>query len=215
MYIYYWLQKANIHWFVSHQGSFKVYPLPDDPSVAAPPRQFRELPDSGPQECLVRVYVIQAIDLQPKDNNGRVRMNLLLHNFLQLTAAWRCSFFFFFFCSVWSIHKDLAWEEFSWRQRSLHTQHHQPCVWKVNIELCRGDYMEHYCVCASQTCLFVLFRMFEMTCFLPQEKDLKISVYDYDLLTRDDKVGETIIDLENRFLSRYNSYCGLPQTYCM
>lgn len=62
---------------------------------------------------------------------------------------------------------------------------------------------------------FVLFRMFEMTCFLPQDKDLKISVYDHDLLTRDEKVGETVIDLENRFLSRYNSYCGLPQTYCM
>ncbi|KAK7919795.1 hypothetical protein WMY93_011079 [Mugilogobius chulae] len=58
-------------------------------------------------------------------------------------------------------------------------------------------------------------RMFEMTCFLPQDKDLRISVYDYDLLTRDEKVGETVIDLENRFLSRYNSYCGIPQTYCI
>ena len=54
------------------QGSFRVYPLSDDPGVMAPPRQFRELPDSGPQECLVRVYIIRAIDLQPKDNNGRV-----------------------------------------------------------------------------------------------------------------------------------------------
>uniref|UniRef100_A0A3Q4AGS0 C2 domain-containing protein n=1 Tax=Mola mola TaxID=94237 RepID=A0A3Q4AGS0_MOLML len=58
------------------KGSFKVYPLPDDPGVAPPPRQFRELPDSGPQECLVRVYVVRGIDLQPKDNNGSVRMNL-------------------------------------------------------------------------------------------------------------------------------------------
>lgn len=63
--------------------------------------------------------------------------------------------------------------------------------------------------------ILILFRMFEMTCFLPQDKDLKISVYDFDLLTRDEKVGETVIDLENRMLSRYNSYCGLPQTYCM
>ncbi|NWW70970.1 MYOF protein, partial [Climacteris rufus] len=55
--------------------------------------------------------------------------------------------------------------------------------------------------------------MYELSCFLPQEKDLKISVYDYDTLTRDEKVGETIIDLENRFLSRYGSHCGIPQQY--
>ncbi|KAI5627367.1 myoferlin, partial [Silurus asotus] len=60
-----------------------------------------------------------------------------------------------------------------------------------------------------------LYSMFEMSCFLPQDKDLKISVYDFDLLTRDEKVGETVIDLENRFLSRFGSYCGLPQTYCI
>lgn len=58
-------------------------------------------------------------------------------------------------------------------------------------------------------------RMFEMTCFLPQDKDLKIAVYDFDLLSRDEKVGETVIDLENRFLSYFGSYCGLAQTYCM
>lgn len=132
-----------------------------------------------------------------------------------VTSCLNTLYLYCFPCSVRSIHKDLTGEEFGWRQRSLHTQHHQPCVWKVNTAWRRRDYTEHYCVCASQTCLFVLFRMFEMTCFLPQEKDLKISVYDYDLLTRDEKVGETIIDLENRFLSRYNSYCGLPQTYCM
>lgn len=62
---------------------------------------------------------------------------------------------------------------------------------------------------------FYLFRMFELSCFIPQDKDLKIAVYDYDLLSRDEKVGETIIDLENRLLSRYRSSCGLPQTYCM
>lgn len=59
------------------QGSFKVYPLSDDPAVRSPPQQFRELPDSGPQECIVRIYVIRAIDLQPKDNNGLVSVMLL------------------------------------------------------------------------------------------------------------------------------------------
>lgn len=57
--------------------------------------------------------------------------------------------------------------------------------------------------------------MYELNCFLPQDKDLKISVYDYDTVTRDEKVGETIIDLENRYLSRFGSYCGIPQTYCV
>ncbi|KAM8729757.1 myoferlin-like [Acanthopagrus schlegelii] len=141
------------------KGSFKVYPLPDDPGVTPPPRQFRELPDSGPQECLVRIYVVRAIDLQPKDNNGR-------------------------------------------------------CDPYIKIALGRNtvDDRDHY---LPNTTNPVFGRMFEMSCFLPQDKDLKISVYDYDLLTRDEKVGETVIDLENRFLSRYNSYCGLPQTYCI
>uniref|UniRef100_A0A671U1H0 Myoferlin n=1 Tax=Sparus aurata TaxID=8175 RepID=A0A671U1H0_SPAAU len=141
------------------KGSFKVYPLPDDPGVAPPPRQFRELPESGPQECLVRIYVVRATDLQPKDNNGK-------------------------------------------------------CDPYIKIALGRNtvDDRDHY---LPNTTNPVFGRMFEMSCFLPQDKDLKISVYDYDLLSRDEKVGETVIDLENRFLSRYNSYCGLPQTYCI
>ncbi|XP_054622805.1 myoferlin-like isoform X2 [Dunckerocampus dactyliophorus] len=140
------------------KGSFKVYPLPDDPGVTSPPRQFRELPDSGPQECLVRIYVVQAIDLQPKDNNGR--------------------------CDPYM---------------------------KISLGKNTIDDRDHY---LPNTTNPVFGRMFEMTGFLPQDKDLKISVYDHDLLSRDEKVGETVIDLENRFLSRYNSYCGLPQTYC-
>ncbi|CAL8381790.1 unnamed protein product [Gadus morhua 'NCC'] len=141
------------------KGSFRVYPLSDDPGVMAPPRQFRELPDSGPQECLVRVYIIRAIDLQPKDNNGRC----------------------------------------------------DPYI-KITLGRNRIDDSDHYVPNNTNP---VFGKMFEMSCYLPQEKDLKISVYDYDLLTRDEKVGETVIDLENRFLSRFNSYCGLPQTYCI
>uniref|UniRef100_A0A674AYD1 Myoferlin n=1 Tax=Salmo trutta TaxID=8032 RepID=A0A674AYD1_SALTR len=141
------------------KGSFKVYPLSDDPGVAPPPRQFRELPESGPQECLVRIYVVRGIDLQPKDNNGQC------DPYIKISLG------------------------------------------KKSIED-RDNYLPN-------TTNPVFGRMFEMSCFLPQDKDLKISVYDYDLLTRDEKVGETVIDLENRFLSRFGSYCGLPQTYCI
>ncbi|KAM9345045.1 myoferlin [Symphorus nematophorus] len=141
------------------KGSFKIYPLPDDPGVPAPPRQFRELPESGPQECLVRIYVVRCIDLQPKDTNGM-------------------------------------------------------CDPYIKIALGRKtlDDRDNY---KPNTLNPEFGRMFELSCFLPQDKDLKIAVYDYDLLSRDEKVGETIIDLENRLLSRFRSCCGLPQTYCV
>ncbi|XP_075791273.1 myoferlin isoform X1 [Pelodiscus sinensis] len=141
------------------KGSFRIYPLSDDPGVPAPPRQFRELPDSGPQECIVRIYIIRALNLQPQDNNG------LCDPYIKITLS------------------------------------------KKVIE----D-RDHY---IPNTLNPDFGRMYELSCFLPQEKDLKISVYDYDMLTRDEKVGETIIDLENRFLSRFGAHCGIPQAYCI
>ena len=57
-------------------------------------------------------------------------------------------------------------------------------------------------------------RMFEMKATLPLDKDLLIQIVDYDLIGSDDVIGETIVDLENRFLSKYRATCGLPLTYC-
>uniref|UniRef100_H2LE95 Dysferlin, limb girdle muscular dystrophy 2B (autosomal recessive) n=1 Tax=Oryzias latipes TaxID=8090 RepID=H2LE95_ORYLA len=53
------------------KGMFKIYPLSDDPAAPAPPRQFKKLPPNGIEDCLVRVYIIQANGLQPKDPNGK------------------------------------------------------------------------------------------------------------------------------------------------
>ena len=62
-------------------------------------------------------------------------------------------------------------------------------------------------------CYFFL-RMFEVTAHIPISKDLCVTVMDYDLIGKDDKIGETVVDLENRFLSKFGAICGLPQTYC-
>ncbi|KFU91022.1 Dysferlin, partial [Chaetura pelagica] len=141
------------------KGSFKIYPLPDDPRVPAPPRQFHQLPARGPQECLVRVYIIRAFHLQPKDPNGK--------------------------CD--------PYVKISVGKKSINDQ-------------------ENYLPCTLEP---VFGKMFELSCTLPLEKDLKITLYDYDLLSKDEKIGETVIDLENRFLSKYGARCGLPQTYCI
>ncbi|XP_068923443.1 dysferlin [Petaurus breviceps papuanus] len=141
------------------KGLFKIYPLPDDPAVPLPPRQFHQLPAQGPQECLVRVYVIRAFGLQPKDPNGKC----------------------------------------------------DPYI-KISVGKKSVNDQDNYIPCTLEP---VFGKVYELTCTLPLEKDLKIMLYDYDLLSKDEKIGETVIDLENRLLSKFGARCGLPQTYCI
>ena len=55
--------------------------------------------------------------------------------------------------------------------------------------------------------------MFEMKIVLPLQKDLCIRIKDYDLICSDEIIGETWIDLENRFMSKHRATCGLPLAY--
>uniref|UniRef100_A0A6Q2XG26 C2 domain-containing protein n=1 Tax=Esox lucius TaxID=8010 RepID=A0A6Q2XG26_ESOLU len=56
-------------------------------------------------------------------------------------------------------------------------------------------------------------RSFEMQAMFPNESLLTVLIYDFDLVGTDDLIGETQIDLENRFYTRHRATCGLPTEY--
>ncbi|KAL3969404.1 nuclease HARBI1 [Sarotherodon galilaeus] len=58
-------------------------------------------------------------------------------------------------------------------------------------------------------------RSFEMQATLPQESLLSVLIYDHDLVGGDDLIGETRIDLENRYYSKHRGTCGLPAEYSL
>ena len=45
------------------------------------------------------------------------------------------------------------------------------------------------------------------------ESSLTVQIYDWDLVGTDDLIGETTIDLENRFYSRHRATCGISKKY--
>ncbi|XP_045490218.1 otoferlin-like [Pieris rapae] len=69
---------------------------------------------------------------------------------------------------------------------------------------------EHY---QSKQLNPVFGRCFETEATFPQDSMLTVQVLDWDLLGKDDLIGETKIDLENRFYSRHRATCGLPTKY--
>jgi len=139
------------------KGLFKVYPLPPDPNEEMPVKIMEAMPSSDPEECLVRIYILQGIDLQPMDAGG------LADPYIEITLG------------------------------------------KKKVDS-RDEYLPN-------TINPVFGRMFELTTVLPIYKDLTIRVMDYDLVSSDDLIGETYIDLENRLLSKHRAICGIPKCY--
>ncbi|NXW83205.1 MYOF protein, partial [Alopecoenas beccarii] len=139
------------------KGLFRIYPLPEDPAVSPPPRHFQQLPPSQPQKCLVRVYVVRAFDLPPKDRNR------LCDPYVRISLG----------------KKKLGQ---------------------------RDQYVPN-------TLEPVFGRLFEVTGTIPLEKDLRVTLLDYDVVPPDQEIGTTTIDLENRLLSRYRANCGLAARY--
>ncbi|XP_015590570.1 otoferlin [Cephus cinctus] len=56
-------------------------------------------------------------------------------------------------------------------------------------------------------------KCFEIEATFPQDSLLTVQVLDWDLVGADDLIGETKIDLENRFYSRHRATCGLAKRY--
>jgi hypothetical protein len=60
---------------------------------------------------------------------------------------------------------------------------------------------------------FMKYRCFEFDATFPQDSLCTLQIYDWDLFGTDDLIGETKIDLENRFYSRHRATCGLSRVY--
>uniref|UniRef100_A0A665X1M3 Otoferlin n=1 Tax=Echeneis naucrates TaxID=173247 RepID=A0A665X1M3_ECHNA len=58
-------------------------------------------------------------------------------------------------------------------------------------------------------------KSFDIEATFPMESMLTVSVYDWDLVGTDDLIGETKIDLENRFYSKYRATCGISSNYSL
>lgn len=56
-------------------------------------------------------------------------------------------------------------------------------------------------------------KCFEIEATFPQDSMLNIQVLDWDLVGSDDLIGETKIDLENRFYSKHRATCGIGLKY--
>ena len=56
-------------------------------------------------------------------------------------------------------------------------------------------------------------KCFEIECCFPQDSMLTVQIFDWDLVGSDDLIGETKIDLENRFYSKHRAMCGLAKKY--
>ncbi|RXM34792.1 Otoferlin [Acipenser ruthenus] len=56
-------------------------------------------------------------------------------------------------------------------------------------------------------------KSFDIEATFPMESMLTVSVYDWDLVGSDDLIGETKIDLENRYYSKQRATCGIAQSY--
>jgi len=56
-------------------------------------------------------------------------------------------------------------------------------------------------------------RCFEFNTIVPFATNVRVQVMDWDMLSGDDLIGETYVDIENRFYSKHRPSCGIQLNY--
>ncbi|GCB65661.1 hypothetical protein scyTo_0000450 [Scyliorhinus torazame] len=58
-------------------------------------------------------------------------------------------------------------------------------------------------------------KSFDIEATFPMESMLTVAIFDWDLVGTDDLIGETKLDLENRYYSKHRATCGIAQQYSL
>ncbi|XP_078397631.1 otoferlin isoform X1 [Cetorhinus maximus] len=58
-------------------------------------------------------------------------------------------------------------------------------------------------------------KSFDIEVMFPMESMLTVAIFDWDLVGTDDLIGETKLDLENRYYSKHRATCGIAQQYSL
>lgn len=92
----------------------------------------------------------------------------------------------------------------------MHQNHAAVCAYEHSTALFSFDWFFWISVL-----LLCFNRSFEMDVTFPMESLLKIQIWDYDTLSADDLIGETTIDLEDRYFAPNQARCGIQEKYEM
>ena len=53
----------------------------------------------------------------------------------------------------------------------------------------------------------------EFKALIPFDYQVRVAIYDWDMLGGDDLIGETFVDIENLFYSKHRPKCGIQKDY--
>jgi hypothetical protein len=52
---------------------FKIYPIEESDIITPDKLLYKNVQTITREECVIRVYIVKGIELQPKDSNGKVK----------------------------------------------------------------------------------------------------------------------------------------------